>query len=106
MRKVEAYIRRIIKMFSKHFTIRMRSGHLRGMRIVAVAGPKFARDEYEIEMTNAFLQHLREGAVVYDIGAHWGYFSLLASRIVGNQGHVVAFEPHPHNVQVIKKNSL
>lgn len=104
MRTIEAYIRRTIKGLTKHFTVTMRSGLLAGMRIVAVAGPKFARDGYEPALTKAFVENLHEGMVVYDIGAHWGYFSLVASRRVGATGQVIAFEPHPHNVEIIEKN--
>jgi FkbM family methyltransferase len=31
----------------------------------------------------------------YDLGAHFGFFSLIAARIVGPEGHVAAFEPDP-----------
>ncbi len=104
MRKIEAYVRRFIKGVTKHFTVQMRSGLLQGMRIVAVAGPKFSRDQYEPALTQAFVENLHEGMIVYDIGAHWGYFSLLASRHVGDAGKIIAFEPHPHNVRVMEKN--
>jgi len=42
---------------------------------------------------------LRKGNVFYDIGAHYGFFSLLAAKIVGDEGHVYAFEPLPENAQ-------
>jgi len=35
------------------------------------------------------------GDVFIDIGANIGYFSLLASKIVGDSGRVIAFEPLP-----------
>jgi FkbM family methyltransferase len=38
-----------------------------------------------------------ESDVVIDVGAHYGLYTLLASRLVGNQGIVLAFEPHPYN---------
>ncbi|HET8925304.1 MAG TPA: FkbM family methyltransferase [Candidatus Acidoferrum sp.] len=38
---------------------------------------------------------LRPGMTVLDIGAHHGYYTLLASMLVGSQGRVVAFEPSP-----------
>lgn len=104
MTVAEAIVRRLVKQFTKRFSIVMRSGALKGMRIVAVAGPKFLRDEYEPEFFRAFVAHLREGIVVYDIGAHWGYYSLVASRAVGDTGRVIAFEPNPENVQVIRRN--
>src|SRR5260370_19554086 len=33
--------------------------------------------------------------IFYDIGANIGFFSLLAGRIVGKDGRVIAFEPDP-----------
>lgn len=41
----------------------------------------------------AFLSLVRDGDVVFDIGANRGNFTLLFSHIVGNQGRVHAFEP-------------
>lgn len=38
---------------------------------------------------------LREGDICVDVGANVGYFSLLASRLVGRAGAVVAVEPSP-----------
>ncbi len=93
-----------MKSLTRRFTIRMPSGPLKGMRVVAVAGPKFLRGTYEKEFFNAFVQALKSGIVVYDIGAHWGFYSLVASRIVGEEGKVYAFEPVPSNVETIRKN--
>jgi FkbM family methyltransferase len=41
------------------------------------------------------VRFLRSGMTVLDIGAHHGYYTLLASRKVGSEGRVVAFEPSP-----------
>jgi FkbM family methyltransferase len=38
---------------------------------------------------------LGEGDTFVDAGANYGTFSLLASRLVGNEGHVIAIEPQP-----------
>ncbi|HYJ80936.1 MAG TPA: FkbM family methyltransferase [Longimicrobiaceae bacterium] len=38
---------------------------------------------------------LRPGAVFVDVGANWGYFTLLAAALVGPEGRVVAVEPDP-----------
>ncbi len=50
------------------------------------------------------LRHLRRGGCFYDVGAHIGYYSLLATRLVGKKGRVVAFEPDPSNVAVLHEN--
>jgi FkbM family methyltransferase len=52
---------------------------------------------YEPEQTRRFLQSIRPGETVLDVGAHVGYYALLAARRVGASGTVVAFEPDPRN---------
>ena len=49
---------------------------------------------------------LKPGSVFVDVGAAIGFFSLLAARIVGPQGAVVAFEPFPENATRLRKNAL
>ena len=49
----------------------------------------------EPEVQNALQQYLRPGMIFYDIGANIGFFSLLAARIVRQDGWVVAFEADP-----------
>ena len=44
----------------------------------------------------AFVQRvLRPGMTVLDVGAHAGFYTLLASACVGDAGRVIAFEPSP-----------
>ncbi len=54
--------------------------------------------------TKMFKGALSEGNVVVDIGANIGYFTLLASRLVGKSGRVYAFEPEPTNWYFLRKN--
>jgi FkbM family methyltransferase len=49
----------------------------------------------EPEVQTALQHYLRPGMVFYDIGSNIGFFSLLAARIVGKDGRVVAFEADP-----------
>ena len=42
-----------------------------------------------------YLSLIREGDVVFDLGANLGYFTLLFSDLVGRGGEVHAFEPVP-----------
>jgi FkbM family methyltransferase len=47
---------------------------------------------------------LREGSVVFDIGAHVGFYTLLASQCVGPYGRVFAFEPFPANLRFLNEH--
>ncbi len=58
-------------------------------------------EEYETEL---FKKHINKGDVVLDIGAHIGYYTLIAARSVGNKGKVYAFEPDLKNFKLLKKN--
>src|SRR5438477_4093550 len=49
----------------------------------------------EPEVQTALKKYLRPGMTFYDIGANIGFFSLLAARIVGKDGRVIAFEADP-----------
>jgi len=54
--------------------------------------------------TRLFRELLKPGMVVIDVGANIGYFSLLASTLVGPGGRVHAFEPDPVNCGLLKKS--
>jgi FkbM family methyltransferase len=47
------------------------------------------------QMTRWARAFLPAGGTFLDVGAHAGYFSLLASDLVGPSGHVYAVEPNP-----------
>lgn len=47
---------------------------------------------YEPEVCHALLRFLRSGDRAIDIGANFGYFTLLMSKLVGPGGHVTAVE--------------
>lgn len=44
------------------------------------------------------------GSVVFDLGAHVGFHTLLASVLVGSKGKVFAFEPMPKNLHYLKEH--
>lgn len=50
------------------------------------------------------MERIREGDVVFDVGAHLGESSLLFSQLVGQSGKVVAFEPDPVACAILRKN--
>jgi FkbM family methyltransferase len=60
--------------------------------------------EWEPGETALFGERLKPGMTVLDIGAHVGYYSCLAGRLVGPRGLVIAFEPSPRNYELLLAN--
>ncbi len=58
----------------------------------------------EIKLAKFLINTLNKGDLFLDIGAHYGYFSLLASSLVGKKGKVIAFEASPVTFQMLNKN--
>ena len=54
--------------------------------------------------TKIFKQSINEGDTILDLGANIGYYSLLASQLIGKTGKVFAFEPEPRNFKILQKN--
>ncbi len=57
---------------------------------------------YEKTVQAALKQQLQHGSVFWDIGAQSGFFSLIASRLVGNTGRVYSLEAMPENFDTIQ----
>lgn len=55
----------------------------------------YAFGEWEPHMTAWLRRRLKPGDVFVDVGANIGYYSVLASRLVGAEGNVVAIEASP-----------
>jgi FkbM family methyltransferase len=59
---------------------------------------------YEYEKQKVFIKRVKPGDVVFDIGANVGFYTLLASVLVGNEGKVIAFEPLPRNLVYLNRH--
>jgi len=59
---------------------------------------------YEPPVTRVFQQQLRPAGVAIDVGANWGYFTLVAAAAVGPRGRVIALEPDPRQYHALMRN--
>ena len=59
---------------------------------------------YEPDVTAVIRRQLATGASFVDVGASFGYFSVLAGRIVGRTGCVISVEPGPQNQSLLLMN--
>ena len=59
---------------------------------------------FEPDLTKIFLMHLKPGQTFFDVGTHFGYYSMLASKLVGHEGQVHGFEPTPGTYKILHSN--
>lgn len=57
----------------------------------------------EAFVTNFLLDNLKEDDIFYDVGANYGFYTLLAQEII-NEGEIHSFEPHPEIFKLLKRN--
>lgn len=64
---------------------------------------KYFPKTYEAENFEFLSESCKPGAVIIDIGAHIGLFSVIASQVTGKAGKVYAFEPAPSTYALLQK---
>ena len=60
------------------------------------------RDLYEPNVTAVFVDRLRPGMHVLDIGANIGWYTMLSASLVGPSGSVTAIEPNPESAKLLE----
>ena len=58
---------------------------------------------FERALVSAVKPLVKPGMTVVDVGANSGYYTMLFARLVGEQGHVWAFEPTDWGVRVLER---
>ncbi|MCA1798608.1 MAG: FkbM family methyltransferase [Xanthomonadaceae bacterium] len=96
--------REFIKVLFAPILVTIRSGPLQGCRWSLTTGKNFLTGKYEPEKTAMLAAEVRPGDIVFDIGAHVGYFTVLMSQAVGADGRVYAFEPRPLNLRFLRRH--
>jgi len=60
----------------------------------------------ELEHKKMLEDIIKPGMTVLDIGANIGYYSLMMLKLIGDKGKLIAVEPSPSNIEILKKNLL
>src|SRR5216684_4308319 len=94
-----------LSLIPREAEVRILRGPLRGMKWIKGSGPNaYWFGTYEVARVRAFANTVTQGAVVYDVGANVGIYSLLASLRAGRSGMVYAFEPLERNLQHLRRH--
>lgn len=73
-------------------------------KTILTASDLITYGSYEKEESDFVCKYLEPGMVFADVGAKIGCFSLKAARKVGAGGRVYAFEPDPHNFDLLSRS--
>jgi FkbM family methyltransferase len=58
---------------------------------------------WEMWLTQCLARYLKAGMTVVDVGANFGYYTLLCGDAVGENGRVIAVEPNPDTVDLLRE---
>jgi FkbM family methyltransferase len=88
------------------YTFTLKDGSAFDYPLNSVVGCNLFTGSFELTEIDWFCTMLRKGDIVFDIGANGGLYTILASKIVGETGHVYAFEPGSKELALLKDNII
>ena len=98
-------LRAPLRLIPKEMAVPIIQGPLKGKRWIAGSSNHGCwLGSYEYEKQKSFIKRVKPGDVVFDIGANVGFYTLLASVLVGSEGRVIAFEPLPRNLVYLNRH--
>jgi FkbM family methyltransferase len=94
-----------LQFMPKDFAVPILQGRFKGMKwIVGSANHGYWIGSYEFQKRLLFERTITDGSIVFDLGGFTGYYTLLASALVGPEGHVFVFEPLPRNLNYLHRH--
>lgn len=100
-----ALLRFPLRAIPKSAVVRIRSGVNKGSRwIVGSSIHGCWLGHYEFEKQAVIRKLVKPGMRVFDVGANAGFYTLAFARLVGEGGHVWAFEPLAENLQNLRRH--
>lgn len=94
------------KIMPSNLIVPILAGRIKGKKwVIGSSNLECILGSYEHSKNILFQNNVSNGDIVYDIGAHVGFYTLLASKLVGETGKVISFEPLPKNFKYIEKHA-
>ena len=94
-----------LKLIPQTMNMPILTGPLRGKKWTVGSGNHSCwLGTYEYDKQKKFCKYINKKNIVFDLGANVGFYSLLASVLVGSEGKVYAFEPLKENIDYLKQH--
>lgn len=102
--KSEPAVRRSISAIMKFCADALDDSRCSSIRCDVGFAPHIIMDGFwEYWITQFIAARMKDGAVVLDVGANFGYYTLLMSDLIGPSGKCIAFEPNPGVAAKLRK---
>lgn len=100
------------KVFKRKFRPYLKRKNIEGVIFDFWIGDLAGREWYDLSCTDPVWYEMRfmkdkmikQGDVILECGGHHGCTAIFLSKLVGDDGKVVTFEPLPNNCDIIQKN--
>jgi len=103
--RIGKLLRMPLRLLPRGLVLPVLQGPLRGRRWISGASDHGCwLGSYEFRKQRLFATLVSPGDTVLDIGANVGFYTLLASVLVGQRGTVVAFEPLSRNIELLQRH--
>lgn len=100
-----SFLRFLLLIIPHDFVVFVVQGPLKGYKWIKGSGVNgYWLGTYESGFQKIFLNKVTKGDIFFDVGAHVGFYSLLASQLIGEEGKVFSFEPSSRNFAYLKKH--
>ena len=103
--RLPRFVRRLTDPLTERIPVPVVGGLNRGrLWSLASSGSGYASGRRAAPQMQLLRALIRPGDVVWDVGAHHGYVTLMASAAVGPEGRVHAFEPGARNAGMLERH--
>jgi FkbM family methyltransferase len=102
--KFKRIVKETLKRLFQGVAVPIRQGENKGKLWTVSSCMRMVRGTFESTQVAQFKKSLFPGNVVYDVGAHMGYYTLIASQAVEPGGFAFAFEPLPFNFNQLQRH--
>lgn len=106
-RPVQTIIPHIMRKLALRRNVNLKTvwgGTFSGVLPEAVTSQIWRSGTFELPVSLSLLHFLKPGGGYIDVGSHFGYFALLASKLVGLDGRVLAIEAMPSTFKHLSHN--
>ncbi len=90
-----------LRLLTRQLRVRISAGPCKGRLWSLTTRSRFLRGNYEPDLACFIEAALKPQDIFWDVGAHFGYYTLLAARAI-SLGHCFAFEPSQRNLWYLR----